>query len=106
MYIPHYLPEFKDCISKYSHLKKFVEKKVKHIIEHPYSLGEPLKYQLSGLRSCSVKRNFLIIYGILEEIKRTCSEFKFDIGNLRNLPPNTIIFFAFGPHDETYEYMK
>ncbi len=49
-------------LQKHASLKKSAQKKVDMIIEHPLTIGEPLKGNFRGYYSCPVKKNFLIIY--------------------------------------------
>ena len=105
MYLPIYLPVFKENIEKHSNLKRFTERKINSILEHPYN-SESLKYALSGLRSCPVRRNYLIIFGILEEHKKCNFEFGFNLEVLKDYDDKTIIFLIFGPHDDAYKIAK
>lgn len=53
---------FVKSLKKHTSIKKIIQKKVDMIIENPVALGEPLKGNFRGYYSCSVKKNFLIIY--------------------------------------------
>lgn len=102
MYIPLYLPGFSQNIEEYSNLKKFVERKINSILVVPYS-SETLKYALSGLRSCPVRGRYLVIFGILEEHKKNDYQFNFSFESAKELDEKTVIFVAFGPHDDAYK---
>ncbi len=53
---------FTKALRKHSGIKKQVENKVRMIMKQPLALGEPLKGHFRGFYSCSVKKNFIIIY--------------------------------------------
>lgn len=53
---------FLRSLKKHSSLKMAIKRKVDMIIQSPVSFGEPLKGNLRGYYSTSVKRNFLIIF--------------------------------------------
>lgn len=44
-------------LAEYSHLKKAVDNKIRFIQNNPYD-GEPLKHELSGYRSISVRNHY------------------------------------------------
>lgn len=102
-YQDKYHPLIKDCLKKYPHLKKRLEKKKNYILKDPFNLGEPLKYNLTGLRSFPFARNFLIIYIICGEcIRLQYQEINKCGMNCSNIPENTVIFLYFGCHDSAY----
>jgi len=105
LYLPLYLPGFKKNIEEHSNLKKFVERKINSILVAPYS-SESLKYTLNGLRSCPVRRRYLVIFGILEEHKKNNYQFVFSFESAKELDEKTVIFVVFGPHDDAYEIAK
>ena len=103
-YLAKYHPKIKDCLKKYPHLKKRLEKKINYILKDPFNLGEPLKYNLKGLRSIPFAKNFLIIYIICEECIRLQYQEINKCGiNCSNIPENTVIFLYFGCHDSAYD---
>ena len=88
-----------------------MQQTIKTILENPYHNTEALskvgKVDLRGLRSKRIDKNFRIIFAICEECNKKLSE------NDRpcficdpELPAQTIIFFAFGPHKEIYKQKK
>lgn len=91
-------------LSTYSHIRKFVQKKVDYVLEHPYA-GEPLKYSLDGLRSVPVKGSYIMIYMIYEEWKEKGNEEIQGWSNLKN-PEKAVIFLTVKPHDPAYEYAE
>ena len=73
-YTPLYKPTFDKNLKIYASLKKQIEKKVIFILDDPYYNTEPLQdkkgYDLRGLRSKKIDRNFRIIFAICEECKQ------------------------------------
>jgi len=53
---------FLKALKKHASIKKAVKKKVDLVIQNPIAFGEPLKGNWQGFYSCTVKRNFIIIY--------------------------------------------
>ena len=115
-YIPKYKPQFAKDVKKYSSKKKQIEAKVKSIIEDPYNNSEPLEdrfgYNLNGIRSKRIDRNFRILFAICEECKelfkntpdkKNCKYCEFD---LLGLPVNTLIFYTVRPHKIVYKESK
>jgi len=106
-YIDKYHPSIKDCLKKYPNFKKRIKEKIDYIIKNPFCLGEPLKYNLKGLRSFPFANNFLIIYIICEECRRLQYQKINKCGmNCSKIPKNTIIFLYFGCHDTAYRIEK
>ena len=106
-----YKPAFLADLQTYASLKQQVKKKIKTIVANPYHNTEPLskvgKYDLRGLKSKRIDKNFRIIFAICEECQKKLSEsnrpcFICD----PELPGRTVIFFAFGPHKEIYKQTK
>ena len=63
-----------------------------------------LKYELSGFRSIRVKRNFLILYGICRECKKSK-----EMSGSTSCPgygDNAVVVYAFGPHDDLYKIAR
>lgn len=91
---------FQQNLKVFSHLKPAVENKLRFLKANPF-YGEPLKYELAGFRSIAVKRNFLILYGICHECTRIMETKK--IISCSGLGDNTVVIYAFGPHDDLYK---
>jgi hypothetical protein len=66
---PRYLPEFAKALNRYSNVKKSALKTIERLLQSPLGFGEPLKYDLKGLSSCPVKRNFIIVYVYCRECR-------------------------------------
>lgn len=93
---------FVKSLKKNSSIKKFIRKKVDMITESPIALGEPLKGNFRGYYSCSVRKNFLIIY-LYCKICRKKGDDKIVLCNeCITYSDNTIKFIDLGPHDHTY----
>ena len=112
-YIPKYKPQFALDIKKYAGMKKQIEKKIFSILENPYQNTEPLEnrpgYNLKGIRSKRIDRNFRILFSICEECKELFNS-KIEIKPckycIENLPDKSIIFFTAGPHKKVYKRTK
>ena len=93
---------FKKSLGKYSSIKKIIKKKVDMIIEHPVTLGEPLKGNLRGYYSCPVKRNFLIIFLYCKVCRKKGDDEIVRCKDCENCTDDTIKFVDIGPHDQAY----
>jgi Txe/YoeB family toxin of Txe-Axe toxin-antitoxin module len=94
---------FQKSLNKYKHLQPAIENKLRFLKNNPFS-GEPLKYELSGFRSIRVKRNFLILYGICRECKKSK-----EMSGSTSCPgygDNAVVVYAFGPHDDLYKIAR
>lgn len=101
-----FLPEFKSALKKYSNAKKAVEEKINLLLQNPLGYGEPLKYNLTGLSSCSVKKNFILIYIYCRECRIKGYQQINGCGDCSSTPDETIKFLTFGPHDSAYNLAK
>lgn len=99
-------PEFKKNLKRYHNIKKIIERKIEQLKTNPLGLAEPLKYDLQGLNSCTVKRSYLIVYAYCRECRSKQNE---QINNCRpckTLPDDTLIFLTVAPHDYAYKIDK
>lgn len=103
---PIYLPEFVKSLQKYPSLKSSVEKKIKSLLQNPLGYGEPLKYDLEGLSSCVVKRNFIIIYVYCRECRIKNYKSINACLDCNTRPDDTIKFLTIGPHDLAYKFNR
>ncbi len=94
--------EFVKALKKHAGIKKQIELKVRQIIAHPIELGEPLKGNLRGFYSCSVRRNFIIIYLYCSVCRKKGDDDFVNCADCSSTPDETIKFVLFGPHDEAY----
>jgi mRNA-degrading endonuclease RelE of RelBE toxin-antitoxin system len=98
-----YLPEFINSLKKYSSIKSSVEKKIESLLKSPLGYGEPLKYDLEGLSSCAVKRNFLIIYVYCRECRIKNYQTINACSDCNETPDEIIKFLTIAPHDMAYK---
>jgi len=94
---------FTKSLKKYSSIKKAIKKKVDMIIENPIALGEPLKGNFRGYYSCSVRRNFLIIYLYCKICRKKGDNEIVLCSDCNKCSDNTIKFVDLGPHDQAYK---
>lgn len=112
-YEPQYTRQFKADLDRYASKKKQVENKIKLILANPYFNTEQLHnkdgFNLEGIRSKRIDRNFRILFAICEECKQRFSSPK-DARPCKKchstLPVESIIFYAIGPHEPIYEKNK
>ena len=93
---------FKKSLGKYSSKKKIIKKKIDMIIEHPVTLGEPLKGNLRGYYSCAVKRNFLIIFLYCKVCRKKGDDEIVLCKDCDNCTDDTLKFVELGPHNQAY----
>ena len=94
--------EFLKGVRKHAGIKKQIEQKVRQIMGHPVELGEPLKGNLRGFYSCSVKRNFIIIYLYCTACRKKGDAEFVACSDCSATSDQTIKFVLLGPHDEAY----
>jgi addiction module RelE/StbE family toxin len=94
--------DFLKAVKKHASIKSLVKKKVDMIIENPVAFGEPLKSSWQGFYSCSVKRNFIIIYLYCEVCRKKGDDAVVACSDCRETPNRTIKFVLLGPHDDAY----
>jgi len=93
---------FRDSLKKFSSTKKAVQKKVDMIIEEPIALGEPLKGNFRGYYSCSVRRNFIIIYLYCKVCRKKGDGEIVICSDCNKCPDDTIKFVDIGSYDNPY----
>ena len=103
---PRYTKEFANALRHHSNAKKSAKKKIEAMLGNPLGFGEPLKYELEGLSSFPVKRNFICIYVYCRECRlkgytaiNACSD-------CQDTPDEVVKFLTFGPHDEAYRLAR
>ncbi len=94
--------EFSASVKKHSAIKKAVQNKVDMIIANPVALGEPLKGNFRGYYSCTVRRNFLIIFLYCNSCRKKGDDAIVLCSDCADSSDDTIRFVALGPHDEAY----
>jgi addiction module RelE/StbE family toxin len=93
---------FLKALKKYASIKKPIKKKVDMIIENPVAIGEPLKGNWRGFYSCSVNRNFIIIYLYCESCRKKGDDAVVACSDCQETSDRTVKFVLLGPHDEAY----
>jgi len=97
--------QFLQALKKHASIKNSVKKKVDMIIKNPI-IGEPLKANLQGFYSCSVKRNFIIIYLYCALCRKKLDDVVVGCSDCSTTPDETLRFVLLGPHDEAYSAGK
>jgi len=93
---------FADSVKKHASLRSAIRKKVDMIVENPIGMGEPLKGNFRGYYSCSVRRNFIIIYLYCFVCRKKKDREFVSCHDCSGCDDETIKFIALGPHDKTY----
>ena len=101
-----YLPEFAEAIKKYSSVKKSAEKKIANLLKTPFSYGEPLKHSLEGLKSCPVKKNFILIYVYCRECRLKNYQNINACQDCDQTPDEVVKILTIGPHALAYKLAK
>lgn len=102
-YTAKYHPAVKTCLKQYPHLKKQFEKKKNYLLRNPLELGEPLKGNLNGLRSFPLAGNYVIVFIVCDDCRRLRQEETNRCLQCGQIPPATVVFLLFGPHDASYQ---
>ncbi|MCP4683123.1 MAG: hypothetical protein GY864_12375 [Desulfobacterales bacterium] len=97
-----YSDDFVKSLKKFASIKKRILNKIKKIVRDPL-IGEPLKYDLRGLFSTPVARNFLIIYSYCSICRRRGDDRILRCHDCTDMSDETIRFFDVGPHDKIYD---
>jgi len=95
--------DFVASLKKHSAVKDAVRKKVDMIAANPVGFGEPLKGNFRGFYSCSVRRNFLIIFLYCATCRKRRDEVIVRCADCSSCADDTIKFIALGPHDKAYQ---
>jgi len=100
-----YSDQFVKSLKKFSSVKKRIFNKIDKILQDPL-MGEPLKYDLRGLYSVSVAKNFVIVYSYCKICRKKGDDqilLCYDCSAMRD---ETVRFFDVGPHDKVYEFVE
>lgn len=101
-----YLPEFARALQRYSGIRKSAKRTVESLLENPLGFGEPLKYDLIGLSSCPVKKNFIIVYVYSRECRIKNYQKINACQDCAQTPNEVVKFLTIGPHDLAYKLAK
>jgi Txe/YoeB family toxin of Txe-Axe toxin-antitoxin module len=112
-YTTRFKPQFIKDVKKYASKKKQIEKKVQAIIEDPFHNTEPLEehneFDLQGIRSKRVDRNFRILFAVCGECRNLYPDSEEDRPCSKCAPEfddDTIIFYVVRPHKIVYKTKK
>jgi len=97
-----YSDQFVKSLKKFASNKQKALNKIDKIIQNPL-VGEPLKYDLRGLYSVPVAKNFLIIYSYCRICRKKGDHNILLCHDCSDMPAETLRFFDFGPHDGVYK---
>ncbi len=96
-----YSDDFAKSLKKFSSIKKKILNKTGKIAQNPL-IGEPLKYDLRGLFSAPVARNFVIVYSCCRVCRGRGDDKILRCHDCRDMSDETIRFFDVGPHTDIY----
>jgi len=96
-----YSDDFVSSLKKFSSLKKRILNKIDKLVADPF-MGEPLRYDLRGLYSVPVARNFIIVYACCKMCRKNGDDQILLCHDCNRMPDETIRFFEVGPHDSVY----
>jgi len=97
-----YSDEFIKSLKKFSSVRKRIVNKIDKILQHPL-MGEPLKYDLRGLLSVPVAKNFVIVYSYCRICRKRGDDKILRCHDCSDMIDETVSFFDVGPHDKAYE---
>lgn len=97
-----YSDQFVKSLRKITSIKKRIVNKIDSIMED-LLVGEPLKYDLRGLYSAPVAKNFLIIYSYCKICLKKGVDKVLLYLDCSDMGAETIRFFDLGPHDSAYK---
>ena len=96
-----YSDQFVKSPKKFASIKKRAVNKIDKIIQNPQT-GEPLKYDLRGLYSAPLAKNFLIIYSYCKICRKKGDDKILRCSDCTDMINETVSFFDVGPHDKAY----
>ncbi len=97
-----YSEEFVKSLRRFSSIKKRIVNKIDKIIKDPL-MGEPLKYDLRGLCSVPVAKNFLVVYNYCRICRKKGDDKILRCHDCVDIMDETVRFFDVGPHDKIYK---
>ena len=96
-----YSDQFVESLKRFASIRKRIVNKIDKIIQNPLT-GEPLKYDLRGLYSMPVAKNFLIIYSYCKICRKKGDDKFLLCHDCADIQDETVRFFNLGPHDKVY----
>ncbi len=100
-----YSEEFVKSLKVFSSIKKRILNKIDKIVQNPL-VGEPLKYDLRGLLSVPVAKNFIIVYSYSKICRKKGDDQILLCRDCNNIMDETVRFFDVGPHGKTYKSVR
>ncbi len=100
-----YSDEFVKSLKVFSSIKKRIINKIDKIVQNPL-MGEPLKYDLRGLISVPVAKNFIIVYSYCKICRKKGDDQILLCHDCSNVMDETVRFFDVGPHGKTYKTVR
>ena len=97
-----YSDQFVKFLKRFASIRKRIVNKIDKIIQDPL-MGEPLKYDLRGLYSVPVGKNFLIIYSYCKICRKKGDDKILLCHDCSDMEEETVRFFDLGPHDRVYK---
>lgn len=99
-----YESRFVQNLSRYSSLRQRIERRVRQILNDPYTRTERLRqvpggFDLRGYRSARVDRNFRVIFLICQEYRHLQGR---QYPRCEGQEDETVVFLTVGPHDRAY----
>lgn len=100
-----YSDQFVRSLKKFSSVKNRIFNKIDKILQNPLT-GEPLKYDLRGLYSVPVAKNFVIVYSYCKICRKKGDDQILLCYDCSNMTDETVRFFDIGPHNKVYELVR
>lgn len=97
-----YSDDFIKSLKNFFSIKKRILNKIDKILQNPL-MGEPLKYDLRGLFSVSVAKNFIIVYSYCKICRKKGDHKILLCHDCDSIMDETVRFFDVGPHDKVYK---
>ena len=108
VYQDFYTPTFSKNYRKYQNIQNRIDDCLKEILSNPFAGTEALKHKagfdLKGLRSARIDRNFRVIFCVWKEYQRKSGKtLSLLPGYTRDrLTETSVIFMTVGPHEKAY----
>ncbi len=96
-----YSDDFVNSLKKFSSIKKRISNKIDKLLHDPL-MGEPLRYDLRGLYSLPVAKNFIIVYAYCKICRKKGDDQILLCHDCNRMNDETLRFFDVGPHDAVY----
>lgn len=107
-YQDHYTPTFSKNYKRYGNIQERIGRCIDKILLDPFSGTEPLEHKagfdLRGLRSARIDRNFRIIFCVWEEYQKKSGKAVplLPVSMRDKITSNIVVFLTVGPHENAY----